>query len=241
MASASAIIPTGIDGANLGTFNNLFVNINPTNYAYYYDDCFNSSSWDQRTNGTGAAISQIPPDSSHPGTFKMSTGTTNSGAVNVNYTGNQATNTGNYIFGGGNFTYIAYINIVTLATAGEDYDYYIGLGDGWIFGTPTSGIYFRYNRSTSANWLFVTNNSSSVTSTTSSTAVTTGWHKMKISGTTSQVTFSVDGVTLGTTSTNLPTGAISLNMHLVIKSAGTTSRDFYQDYFSFIENLTSAR
>lgn len=211
------------------TFNQVF--------ATYYDECWNDTLWDVRASGTGSDCKAIGIDSSHPGVIELITGTDTGGKASANFTNRSGSNAGNFVFGG-NYTYKAYIDIPVLATGGDDYDLYIGQTDGWVFGTPFDGAYLRYDRATSLNWLTVTVNTGVATSTDSGVAVTTGWHTVMIVGTASGATFYVDGVSLGTNTTHLPTATLNLNSFLVFKTAGTTSRTFYQDYFFYMQQVS---
>jgi hypothetical protein len=175
------------------------------NSTSYYDDCLNRSSWDSRNSGTAATV-DFDSTAAHPGVFRLQTGSTNAGEANCNYTALTGSNSGNFFFGGGPFIWTGYINIPVLATGGDDYKYYIGMHDGWQFADPSNGTYFQYIRANSVNWQIVSNNNSTPTTTTSSTAVSTGWHKLIMVATTSNVIYYVDGVSIGTISTNFNHG-----------------------------------
>jgi hypothetical protein len=208
--------------------------------SFYYDDCLNGSSWLTNSTGTGAGTSQTTT-AARPGIFVVTTGTTTTGEANYNYTGLTQTNNGNFIFGGGPFVWTGAFNVVQLANVTDDFSYYCGMHDGWEFGGPSNGVYFQYIRANSTNWQIVANNSGTATTTSSSIAVTTGWHKLVMVATTSSVTYYVDGVSAGSISTNIPTGAFNLCGHKLVKTAGTTSVTCQQDYFEFQQTLTTAR
>jgi len=242
-ASAGALLAINAQaGAWLASNGTIPVWSTPSNSFYYYDDCTNKGLWDSRASGTGTSADTGTPDANHPGIFTLQTGTTNAGKASFNYTVANGSDNGNFFFGGGNFTWVGYINIPVLATNIDDYAYYVGMHNGWVFGTPNDGTYFQYIRSNSVNWQIVSNNNGTATTTTSSVAVTTGWHKLVMTATPSAITYFVDGVSIGTISTNLPaTNAYALCGHLINKSAGTTNVIVNMDYFSFFQNMTNAR
>ena len=90
--------------------------------------------------------------------------------------------------------------------------YRIGLTD-MSTGTadPANAIMLEFVKDTSANWRYRATKASTTSTNTSSTAVTTGWHRFKITYAGGTATFYVDGTSLGTisSSTYLPTAAVS--------------------------------
>lgn len=212
--------------------------VNPSLTAQYFDDCFNSVVWDMRANGTASATGQSATFVDHPGVFVLTTGTDTGGKCSslYSYIGN---NTPNWLPGGtGTFTYQASIMIGTLANVTDDFLYFVGPADGWVFGNPGNGIYFEYNRSSSANWLSVSANSSSFTTVDSGVAVSTNWVNFMIVGNNSSVDYYINGVNVATINTNLPTNPVNINMTLITKTAGTTSVNVYQDYFYFSQAVS---
>jgi hypothetical protein len=211
------------------------------NQTYIFDDLLNTITWDLRASGTGAN-QVIGTLAGRPGLITLNTGTTTTGFSQCNFLSSNASNAGNFIFGGGSFTWVGSFNIVQLANVTDDFQYYVGIHDGWQFGGPSNGVYFQYIRANSLNWQIVSNNGGTATTTTSTTPVTSGFHKLIISATATQATFYVDGVNVGTINTNLPTvNAVSLCGHVLKKTAGTTSVSSQQDYFEFYENFTTGR
>lgn len=215
-----------------------YKNVTPALYAQFEDHCFSDAIWTLNADGTGATCGIVPDFASVPGTIKFATGSATNSVCSAIYSAVKGAITGNYSFGGsGAFTYEAKINIGTLANVTDDYDYYIGMNDGWHSAFPSNGCYFRYLRSSSANWLRITKNGGTETSTDTGIAVTTGWHIMRMQGTSSSVDFTIDGVSAGSNSTNLPTNPFNIAMAMVVKLAGTSSLLFYKDYTSFSQVL----
>lgn len=118
------------------------------------------------------------------------------------------------------------INIPTLATVAEDYELTVGFCDANVTSSFGDICAVRYDRSTSANWLTVTeDNNGGEDVNAGSLAVTTGDHivTIRINGTSSASMY-VDGTLIGTTSTALPTtNNVPMQVHL-LKTGGTTER-----------------
>jgi len=76
-------------------------------------------------------------------------------------------------------------------------------------GDPTNGVFFEYAKDLSANWRIRSGKASTYTSTTSSTAAAFGsWIKLKITFDGTTLTFLVNGTSIGTITTNVPTAAV---------------------------------
>lgn len=238
LAVTNPLTASTVDGAVVGSFGDAIVSISPQTYFHLYDDCIATAPWDFRSSGTGAQCQLSTIDSSHPGVFLMTPGTTNSGNATLQYSGASGSQGTYLLMGGGNFTWTCYYYIGTLGTAGNQYSLIIGMHDGNEYNYLNNGFYFTYAQGTSANWQFSMSNGGTASSTTSSLAVTTGWHLFQINGTTSAATFSVDGTSLGTQSTNYPTNGISPCAAETIKSSGTSALNFYIDWFDLLIQLT---
>lgn len=177
--------------------------------------------------------------SSHPGVVQLSTSTT----VNAEDSFRKVTS---FVLAGGFIRFVTIINIPTLATVSEDYTMTIGLGDAiGSFLTPpgNNAVYFQYNRSSSTNWIMGTKSGGSFTSSSGSLpAVTTGWHTLAfdINAAASTVTFYVDGITIGTSSTNIPSSSMSLGYYIK-KTAGSSDCVFNVDYCKYYQKLTTSR
>jgi len=126
---------------------------------------------------------------------------------------------------------------IPVLAVGTDYVLYLGFLDNYNNSSDiTDGAYLLYDGPASANWITKTANNSTRTATTSSTAVTTSWMKAKIlvnaAGT--LVTYYINGTSIGTVSTNIPTSSArtcGLGMKIQ-KVAGTGNRAVLVDYAS---------
>lgn len=147
--------------------------------------------------------------------------------------------------GGGELAVEWGIYIENLSTVGEEYIIRAGFGDTTV-AAAVDGAYLEYDRLTSVNWCRVTASNSSRTKNASSTAVAAGaWTKVKtvINAAGTSVEYFVDGTSIGTETTNIPTGAgryFGAFCH-IIKSAGTTERLLHADYYHLYADLTTAR
>lgn len=189
--------------------------------------------------GTGTNVLSVAGSTSHPGVLQCTTGTTNAALAGAQSAINSI------LFGDGVCTIEAEIIIPTLSTAGEEYDIYFGFMDSFAGTAPVDGAYFHYDRNTSVNWLRGTASNSTATETDSGTAVGTGWTKLKIVVNTAatSVEFFINGVSVGSNTTNIPTGAGRETGYgfFIFKSAGTTARTFSVDYLKFDLTLATAR
>lgn len=210
-----------------------------------YDDTWFSLNWSGTTSGTGAQALQGGGNATlasgkHNGVMSCATGTTTTGRAAFRASGTQQ---GSLVVGNGKVTYESLIYIDDLATVDEDYDLAVGLTDANA-GTYADGIYFFYDRASSANWQLVCVSASTATTVTTSTAVVAdAWIKLGWVCNTDAtlVTFYVNGTSVGTISTNIPTttGRGYGPLFEIIKSAGTTSRVFYADYFYYSKRFSA--
>jgi hypothetical protein len=133
-----------------------------------------------------------------------------------------------------------------LPTSGQNYNVRVGFADSGVGGSnPTNGLWFLINQANTPN--FVINSRAGGTTTTvitSSAYAVSTWYTLRIdvnsAGT--LVTFYVNGVSVGTTSTNIPTSTQPIAPFAQIESvAGIQNRVVTLDYFSYTHVLTSAR
>ena len=122
----------------------------------------------------------------------------------------------------------------------------VGCG-GSLSAEPTTGIYFVYDRATSTNWSAksANNGTRSTVSGGSSVAVATGWVFLEIAVSSDALTveFFVNGVSIGTVTTNLPTLGNNFfpGMHQLIKTAGTTPATVVYDAVGWRYDFPAAR
>jgi hypothetical protein len=170
--------------------------------------------------GTAAAITAVVP---HYGVLELTWGTSGTGNATSKI------NNSSIIFGNNWYwRYEAIVKIVTLSSADPDYTLRIGFIDS-NSAESTDGIFFRYNDNVnSAKWQKVTRNNNTETGSANDTTVTadTNWHRYTIvvnpAGNVAE--FFIDGVSKGTETTNIPTGAGRATGAgvMFLKTAGTT-------------------
>lgn len=211
------------------------------------DDFFGTTSGDVNfmkvVSGTGADVTNMAvAELGVFGVWQLTTGTTTTGKAAI-----IAGNADSFSLGQGVATWEAYVKIPNLSTISEEFIIRIGFMDSTTGGS-TNGVYMIYDRLTSLNWKLNTITAGgSSTVNTSTTAVGTGWVRLKIvvnaAGT--SVSFYVNGTQVSGSpiTTNIPVGAgkectIAASL---IKSAGTTARTFNMDYVVFDYDLTTPR
>lgn len=224
--------------------------VNPFSTVTYYDDFLGSvstsatvSHFTFRTLVNGGAMTTTNGTADHPGILQLNTGVSATGEVCI------LSQPLGLLFGGGVTTYEAVVNIPTLSDGTETFTARFGFGDqGSGGGAIADGAWFEYTHSVnSGNWTINTSSNSSPTSANTSTAVGTGWVRLKVecnaAGT--SMAFYVNGsqVTNSPITTTIPTGA-SRNfgvMASMLKSNGTTLRAANIDLIYLNIALTNTR
>lgn len=220
-----------IERFNSTSFKNLFAQKNST---FLYDDYMGYFLWSKGTNesGTGAGGAFIASiDKDHGGVVQVSAGTTSTGwcsfSTNPNTLRFSSVSTEITFFE-------AVIRTDVLSTAAQEYVVYWGIGDNVTANTePSNGAYFKYVRTTSVNYQICTASAGTRSITTTSTAVPASTFvrfKIIVKGN-SLASFYINDVLVGTLATNIPT-ASSLSCFLkIVKTAGTTARQWYEDSY----------
>jgi hypothetical protein len=185
--------------------------------------------WRGRSSGTEANIKDIAGTALRPGIAEANTGTTSSGQAGI-YVGDSLYS--EFLFGGGVYTIEADIYITTLSDGTDTYTLRFGFGDSMV-GAPTDGAYFLYTNagggSPTPNWYRNTVSNTTLTSTDTGVAVVAGaWIRLKavVNAAGTSVEYFINGVSVGTNTTNIPTGTGRETgaIYSIVKSAGTTAR-----------------
>jgi hypothetical protein len=195
--------------------------------------------------GTGAAIASQTGEQNHPGVIRLATGTTLSGHCAL-----AAGNAPDSVrLGGGAVRFGAITKIANLSDTLQDFVTFMGLRDGPYSGEPVDGVYFRYNDGVnSGRWQGIARSNSveTVLNGAVAFAADTAWHAFEIEinagGTSAE--FFVDGASMGTVGSNIPTAAgreTSLCPAHILKTLGTTSRAFDIDAYYYAFEFTTAR
>jgi hypothetical protein len=179
------------------------------------------------TNSATAVTSEI----AHPGVVRHSTGASATGRA-----GMLSTNVDGILIGNSWFwRFEGMVRVTTLSSAAQTYTYYMGFIDAAAT-EPVDGVYFRYTHGVnSGQWQLVCRSNNTETATNSSSAVAAAtWYRLTIlvNPAGSSAEFFVNGTSIGTCASNLPTGAgrgtgFGSN---IIKSVGTTARTIDLDY-----------
>lgn len=142
----------------------------------------------------------------------------------------------------------SHIYIPTLSNATHRFTIRIGMaavGSNWttnIFSYGGFGFVYSDNVN-SGNWQLVYGQSNTVSTINSSIAVATGWNALRMVYSGGTLTYYVNGVSAGSTSSGLPTSG-SLNLcapaQLTTRDAGSsTTRDWWSDYYWFRSKSSS--
>lgn len=139
-------------------------------------------------------------------------------------------------FGFGEVRFEWNVAVDTLNGGGEEFETAVGLADTRTDAEQAEGVYFLYNIS-STYWQIVTADNSTRTTTTTATAVVADqWYKLAavINAAGTSVEFFIDGTSVGTHTTNIPTNSARLCGPLAEcnKTVGTVTNFYmYYDYF----------
>ena len=211
------------------------------NWVTYYDDFLHWQAGDWSRNGSGSGnvstFSVTPTDANHPGQWMGRTGTTTTGHSRLQLYENSMR------VAGGKVRFETCVNLEALSDAGETFTIRVGFTDNTTGGDGTDAVFFRYTHGTHlGNWDLVTRASNSETSTDSSVAVTIDWTNLafEINATGTLVTYYVNGASVGTNATNIPTATLGVAFSIT-KSAGTSSREMHSDYVDLNIELTNTR
>lgn len=146
------------------------------------------------------------------------------------------------IFGTAEAYYETKIRLNALSVEGvTNYTARIGFYDNFS-GVAGNGIYFLYDTTVSTNWIMGTANGGSRTHTATSTAVAAGaFVKLGIRISGSSAEFFVDGVSIGTQSTNFPTAAVFPGFGVIKGATGATAGILVIDWASIYAYWSGGR
>ena len=199
----------------------------------------NAQPWTTLTNGTGASTSfSNSGGAPNPGVISLSTGTTSTGRAAVGSNNQDALVLGTYAH-----TFSTAVLLFTnVSTATERFIVEAGFLD--ALNGPTEGVYFRYSDNINGgNWECVCSSGGSSTTVDSGTAVAdTVWYRfdIEVNAAASSVVFKLNGSTVATITTNIPSGTGERVGVLVSnrKTVGTTARQTRVDYLHHTSAVT---
>ena len=197
-----------------------------------YEGCVSTVS------GSGAATSASTQTGvNHPGAVQLSTGTTGTGKAAI------IADVASIFLGGGATKFLVVFKIDTLSDGTQTYTVRLGLGDS-ASAEPTDGIYFRYTHSVNGGkWQRISRAGGSETANDTGVTADTGWHtfEAEINALGTLVEYYIDGLTAGSQTANIPTGATAPMPAAIIKSAGGTARTFHLDAFAYTQEFATQR
>lgn len=190
--------------------------------------------------GTGSNTLATAVDG-HPGVISGTTGTSNtgrSGAI-VGFSG--ASETTWLILGTDALIFDALIQIPTLPDGTNTFEFAIGFL-GRANGSSTSGVVAKvaWNGSAAIWRLTGISSGSSTNADATSGPTASTWHYVKLEATSTGAELFIDGVSVATLSTGLPSAGFSLGYH-IIKSAGTTARTALIDFMRARQTFGTSR
>lgn len=205
-----------------------------------------SLNWTPSFNGTGTTITWAAATANnHPGVETLSTGTTATGLSSFGL-GANVNVSGSFLLGGGQLIFEGEVAFPTLGVTAQQYVATIGLIDSLSNGVAiASGVYFTYSNGAGADFFNINTTAvSTTTKTTTTQAVVAGtFYRLTliVNAAASSVNFLINGTSVGTITTNIPTTASIRPAFMIIKSAGTTARTMQIDYAMLQQRFTTPR
>jgi hypothetical protein len=196
--------------------------------------------------GAAATVSLISPDQTNRiGVIRLATGTTATGSAFIGDVSQSTT-----VFGQGAITYAAAVKVSSLSSVLQRHQILVGFFTQTTQVNQLNGIYFLYDEggvstgsTASSSWQRVTAATGIRTfATTTSVVVANGWNNLRIEvdSTATSVDFYINGVLVGTSTTNIPSGLSGFCGPgiLIRKSIGTTSASVQSDWTFLRANYT---
>ena len=223
-----------------------YLNQNPRLGFFEHEDFIGDNllpGWTDNSSGTGAQVNRVAVQG-RPGVHDFNTGTTATGqAVITKWNG------GALWPAIGELECSVGVYVPILGTAPENFSAWIGLTDQTSGSIDPSNAYcFKYNPTAGpypGNWALMARNGGAETQADSGiTVAATTWYdlQIKVNAAGTSAEYFINGVSVGTIATNLPaaTNPIAPNVRMR-KTAGTTARSLYVDYFQTRQTFTAAR
>jgi hypothetical protein len=215
--------------------------LSPRNYFYVKDDWITGGASGE-CNWSSSNVSTTAPLYKNPGIVSISTTTSSTGSGRI--WGQSAVP--NHRLGAGRTAYETVVCLEALSDGTETYSLIAGITSSASY-TPSDGIGFRYQHATNSGyWQGFTAAGSSRTDVNSSVTPSTGTTfqtlKWVLNAAGTSVEFFIDGVSIGTSSTNIPANTTNIQFNwYILKSVGTTARIFYVDAMSYLIKFATPR
>lgn len=240
---STSVIPTSSGGTE---FDYIEQARNRFGFIEDFLDVGTSTNFAPLLNGTGTAFVNVDTiDLATFGVGQLSTGTTTTGEASIYFSSGTITHQ-TVRLGQGITTLEGRIRLPTLSTVAQEYRFIFGITDTPDAASQNEGVWLEYERANSVNWRRSTGNDGTKTENASSTAVVAAtWIRLKIvvNAAASSVEYFVNGTSIGTETTNIPSAAGDelFVMIGIFKSAGTTASLAEIDYAAFQVDLTTPR
>jgi hypothetical protein len=221
---------------------------NPRTTAQVYDECFFNTTADvyeggilQLVSGTGAAVGNIGPGSgaaNHPGILQLFTGSTTTGKASVVGSRSTISTTKGPI----HFGVVFALSDVSDGT--NRFMVRSGFGDFLETTGARDGVFFRYiDTENGGEWQGITRYSNTETVVDTNVAADTSWHtyEFEVNDDATSVEFFIDGVSVGTSSTNIPTDDYAFCPATIRETLGTAGRSLYLDAYWYTFSLNPSR
>jgi hypothetical protein len=217
---------------------------------WWRDDFLNGMLSSYATNGTGAQTIGSGPLATRPGIYR---GTVSAAATpdraNVGLTVGTAglAQCQQFVFGGGELAAEIAMSLVATSDGVDNYVLRAGFGDLGT-GDMVDGAYFENDRSTYGDngWRIKTASNSVRTTTNTGIAPVAGVfgrYGIIVNAAATLVTFTIDGVSVGTINTNIPTSAARTLGFIIqlIKTLGAGAKSIEVDYYEITQTFTARR
>lgn len=216
-------------------------------FRLYEEFLYGTGTFSIHVGGTGSSCSPVNTNAidngNHPGICQLSTGTTATGFARLG--GVNGDNLNRILLGYALWETEVLVSLVTLRNTTDEYIVHIGFSDSYTTGAIADGIIFFYS-STSIYWQIRTISNSVNTNFVTNVEVTANsWYKLKIkvNATADNADFYINDQYITSITTNIPkgTGRQTLYSASIVKSAGTSNRQFLLDYVDIVCLFSAAR
>jgi len=179
-------------------------------------------------------------NATHPGQYRFYIGNDAASRAGI-----QTGSGRDLVLGGGEWVFEAVFNFAVLSSAGNEYLFEIGLTDARNGDVVANGVFFEYDRTNSVNYIAVTESAGVRTEIDSGIAVSTSstvWPKVKfvVNAAATSVEFFLDDVSIGTSTTNIPTASMQMFGRIGKSSSTGAGNYFYLDYIYYRNELTTS-
>lgn len=187
----------------------------------------------------GNAAAQQASEVGHIGIFRHTTGTSTTGRSGLGSVADVV------ILTGGKLRFLSLVRLTTLSDGTNRYSFNAGIGNAMGSTSQTDGVTFKYSDNlNSGKWQCTTDAASAESTLDSGVAVAAAtWYllEFEVNAAGTSVEFFINGTSVGTLSTNIPTATMRMIAGNIVKSLGSTARTFDIDAYRFIFEYATMR